>query len=137
MSTRKLLWLSFASLAVSLLYVGWVFYSRYSTAKEIEKSAEAEKIEQDRKVTQMYGNGKLKIVNFYATPAPLERGQRALLCYAVSNAKSVRIEPGIEPIKPSLGRCLEVFPKQDTKYTITAEDAQGHSETASFVLPVK
>ncbi len=137
MSTRTLLWLSLTSLAVSLIYVGWVLYSRRSATREIEKSAEAERLQQDRKVIQLYGDGKLKIVNFYATPAPLQRGQRALLCYAVANAKSVRIEPAVEEIKPSLGRCLAVFPEKDTKYTLTAEDAQGHAETSSFVLPVK
>ena len=59
------------------------------------------------------------------------------MCYGVSNATAVKIEPGVEPIKPALSHCLEVFPKKTTTYTLKAEDAKGNSKSASLTITVR
>lgn len=76
-----------------------------------------------------------KIVQFYVSPPAVARGERALLCYGVEDAEAVRIEPEVEPLKPSLSRCVEVTPKQTTTYTLTAEGKGGRT-TASLSLNV-
>jgi hypothetical protein len=131
---RKLLTLS---LALAALYVGWTFFSRWNQNRAIEQAAEAERAKADAKIVEMYGSGSLKILNFYTTAGAIQRGGKTLLCYGVSNASAVKIEPGVEPIKPSLSRCVEVAPGRDTQYTLTAEDTAGHKATAALDVHVK
>ena len=76
-----------------------------------------------------YGNGQLKVLSFYASPVEVRRGSRALVCYGVSNASAVRIEPALGETWPSTGRCVEVTATKDTEYKLTAQDSAGHEET--------
>jgi len=85
----------------------------------------------------MLGGGQLKILNFYASPATIRRGERASICYGVFGAKSVRIEPPVESLHPAVSYCWQVSPSRSTEYTLVAEDGSGHSVKQSFVLPVK
>ena len=134
---RRVLPFTTAGCIVAILYVGWVFMARWSENRSLEQAAEAQKQKPDNEVTRTYGSDKLKIVSFYTTPGAIARGEKALICYGVANAKTVRLDPPVERVWPSVSRCLEVSPSRDTKYTLTAEDAQGHRETASFLLRVK
>src|SRR5438874_10785195 len=93
---RKLLPFTSIACILALLYVGWTFFHRWDQNRRAEHAAEAEKISADRKITDMYGSGNLKILSFYASPSVLTRGQRALICYGVANATAVRIEPGVD-----------------------------------------
>src|SRR5207245_765395 len=102
-----------------------------------QSAADAERARANLKIVEMYGSGNLKILNFYATPGAIPRGQKGLICYGVSNAKSVRIDPGVEPLAPSISRCIEIRPAADTKYTLTAEDASGHRAAMSVLVRVK
>jgi hypothetical protein len=130
---RKLLPYTSVMAAIAVLYVGWTFFSRWNENRTNEGAAEAERTKANAKIVEMYGSGNLKILNFYA----IRRSEKTLLCYGVSNATAVRIEPGVEPLKPSLSRCLEVAPKSTTQYTLTAQDAAGHQATESVVVQVK
>ena len=136
-TVRKLLPYTSAGLALALLYVGWTFFSRWNDNSAIDRSAAAAKAKAEAKIVEMYGSGNLKILNFYVTPGVILRGQKGLLCYGVSNAQTVRIEPGVEPVKPSISRCIEIAPRKDTNYTLTAKDAAGHSETKSLFVRVQ
>jgi hypothetical protein len=62
-----------------------------------------------------------KITLFYASPPTIALGERSLLCYGVEEATAVKIEPELEPIKPSFSRCIEAHPKVTTTYRLTAE----------------
>lgn len=77
-----------------------------------------------------------KVLQFYASPAVVAPGERVLLCYGVEDAEAVRIEPGIEPLKPSHSRCLPVTPKATTSYTLTVEGA-GRTLTRSITVTVQ
>jgi hypothetical protein len=134
---RKLLPYSSAGLVIAILYVAWTFFSRWHDTRSVERVADVERARADAKIVEMYGSGNLKIMHFYAIPGLISRGQKGLICYGVANAKTVRIDPGVEPLKPSISRCLEISPATDTRYTFTAEDESGHSATASVLVRVQ
>jgi len=134
---RRLLPYSSVAVIVALAYVGWIFVSRSMAHRASERAAEAERAKADQKIVQAYGDGHVKVLSFYASPATLKRGEKGLLCYGVANAKTVRIEPKMEPVHPSLSRCLEIRPEAETRYTLTAQDGNGNTETRTLVLKVK
>jgi len=81
--------------------------------------------------------GPVKILQFYASVGVLTLGEKALLCYGVENAKSVRISPIGTEVYPSMNHCMEIVPEHTTHYTILAEGYDGNVATKSFTLPVQ
>lgn len=81
--------------------------------------------------------GPVRILQFHASVGVLTRGEKALLCYGVQNAKSVRIAPMTGQVDPSPNRCLEVVPEHTTRYTILAVGWDGTVATRSFTLSVE
>jgi hypothetical protein len=81
--------------------------------------------------------GPVRIVQFYANVRALTAGDKALLCYGVENARSVRIAPISQDVHPSLNRCIEIGPDHTTHYTILAEGFDGKVAMRSFVLQVQ
>jgi hypothetical protein len=81
--------------------------------------------------------GPVRIVQFYASVRALTAGDKALLCYGVENARSVRIAPISQEVYPSFNRCLEIVPDHTTHYTILAEGFDGKVAIRSFILPVQ
>jgi hypothetical protein len=81
--------------------------------------------------------GPVKILQFYASVGMLTQGDKALLCYGVENAKTVRISPTIDNVYPALNHCLEIGPEHTTHYIIVAEGYDGRVATKSFTLPVQ
>ena len=134
---RKLLPYSSAGLAIAILYVAWTFFSRWHNSSAVERTKDAEKARANAKIVEIYGNGNLKIMHFYGMPGVIRRGHKGLLCYGVANAKTVRIDPVVEPVKPSISRCIEISPTADTEYKFTADDESGHSATASVLVRVQ
>lgn len=80
--------------------------------------------------------GPVRILQFYSSVGSIKAGEKALLCYGVENAKSVRIAPMMEGESPSYNHCLEVAPRRTTHYTILAEGFDGHVVMQSLTLPV-
>ena len=78
----------------------------------------------------------VKITAFYPRDAIVTEGGKTVLCYGVMNAKSVRIDPPVEGVSPALSRCVEVRPKGETRYTLTAEGADGQVVTQSAVVHI-
>ena len=122
-------------IAVSVLFLGWVLSTRGSAGTQTEtlRTAAAQR---NAQTVAYYGNGQLKVLNFYANPPEVRRGSRSLVCYGVSNASSVRIEPSVGETWPSTGRCMEVTAANDTEYKLTAQDTAGHEETRTLNLHV-
>ena len=81
--------------------------------------------------------GPVKILQFYASVGSLTRGEKAMLCYGVENAKSVRISPMAQSVYPSANRCLEIVPEHTTHYTLLAEGYDGRVAMQSLTLPVE
>lgn len=129
----------YTSLLVLLaaFYSGWVLFSRRQEVRELEDKAKAAKLAQDQKIVESLGGSSFDILNFYASPPVVQHGETAQLCYGVSNAKSVRLEPQPNKVWPSFMRCVEVVPQKDTAYTLTAEDGRGNTKTATVVVKVR
>jgi hypothetical protein len=120
------------------LYVGWVFYSRWQSNHAIvDKAAEKRRIEDGRSFESMGGN-RFDILGYTAYPATIQAGERSSLCYSVSNAKAVNIEPRTEePVWPAFSRCVHVSPRETTKYRLTIDDGAGHTKTAAVEVNVR
>jgi len=135
---RKLLPWTTVAVIITTLYTGWIFYSRWRTARDYQQRQQVERAAAAERERQLLSDTALKILNFSLTTSTVHRGQSASLCYGVSNAKRVRIDPPVGETWPSSSRCIEVSPKRDTTFTLTAEDDAGHAQTAEmklFVLP--
>ena len=118
-------------------YDAWIFYSRRTSEREIEQKMTRTKAEEARQTIEMLGGDQLKILSFYGAPAVIQRGQSASLCFGVNGAKSVRIEPSVvDDLHPSVSRCFQISPRQDTEYKLTAVDAAGHTVTQSARIQV-
>lgn len=117
-----MIWIT--ALACSL-YVAWSLLDRRSENRRIEQAEQAKRIETDRQIIEKLGGRELKILNFYANPPVLSKGRKGSLCYGVSNAAKVRIEPDVEPIRPALSHCVEIAPSRSTEYSLVAEDGAG------------
>jgi hypothetical protein len=127
----------YVALAFAALYLVWTFAGRRMATREWERSIKARQAPAYTAYPGTEGVAGVKILQFYAMPGVLHAGERSSMCYGVVNAKTVRIEPEVEPIEPSLNRCLQISPRHDTRYTLTAEGADGKIVTASFVIKVE
>jgi len=125
-----------ALLIISILYVGWIFSGRRQAARELEQRAKEKERADATKTYEMLGGERFEILSFYAVPGLIHRGDSAQLCYGVSNAKSVRLEPQPNPVWPSAARCVGVSPTKDTTYTLTAEDGHGNTKTMTLTVQV-
>ena len=125
----------FTCVLLICVLLGWTFYSKWNERREA-RIKEEQKAAQDRAFAKAYGENSLAILAFYANPAEVRRGEKTQLCYGVNNAESVRIEPPVENIWPSLSRCVDVTPKKETIYKLIAEDASGQTKTATATVKV-
>ena len=76
-----------------------------------------------------------KILNFYASPPEIHKGEDALLCYGVEGTGWVKIDPPVEQLSPALSRCFQVKPDATTQYTLSVE---GSSQKVDLkVLPAR
>jgi hypothetical protein len=121
------------------LYLGYVLLARHTADQRwagrhrpTQSASEAES-----QIAATYGGSAVKILQFYAREGAITEDQSTVICYGVVNAKSVRIEPPLPGVYPSINKCTEVSPEHDTKYTLTAEGQDGHTQTAAFTLLVK
>ena len=142
MSANQKLWLGFsAALLLVLCDVGWIFYSRWHENHAINEEVTAERKEKDQRdaaaTVESLGGSEFKIISFYASPGEIHRGDTVTMCYGVSDAKSVSIDPPIGETWPSVSRCMQITPKKTTKYTFTAEDGKGTTKTAELTIVVK
>jgi hypothetical protein len=135
--TRKALRWTWLLAVAAVLYGGVTIFLRSRENRAMEEEAARKRAESDRQIIERLGSGELKILAFYANPPVIERGGKGLLCYGVANAKAVRIEPGVEPLKPSLSRCVEARTTATTTYTLTATGADGRDATQSVEVTVR
>jgi cytoskeletal protein RodZ len=142
MSRNRKLWLGFSAAALILLgYVGWIFYSRWHENHAINQELTAQRQEKEQQnaaaTVESLGGSEFKIISFYASPGEIHRGDEVTMCYGVSNAKSVSVDPSVGEVWPSVSRCLQTSPKKTTKYTFTADDGKGSTKTAELTIVVK
>jgi len=78
----------------------------------------------------------VKITAFYPRDVQVVEGGTTVLCYGVSNAKTVRIDPPVDGVSPALTRCVEIRPKGETTYTLTAEGSDGKAVSQSVTVRI-
>jgi hypothetical protein len=83
------------------------------------------------------GKGPARILRFYASTGAASPGQQVRLCYAVENARSVKISPLLRSSYPASNYCLDVTPEHTTHFTLMAEGYDGSVAARSFTLPVQ
>jgi hypothetical protein len=121
---------------LAALYVSGVFYSRWRSNRAIQTKAADSERTHDEKVYQAMGGDRFDILKFYAYPGIIHRGDSTTLCYSVSNAKSVTLEPQPNAVWPAFERCVTVTPTKTRTYTLTATDAAGNKKTATAEVEV-
>jgi hypothetical protein len=128
-------------LVVALLAVVFVMFSRWQDSRNLERQAAQERAqkqhEQDRMAVEQLGGKEFAILSFYASPTVIQRGESAQLCYGVSNAKTVKLEPQTQPVWPSVAHCVDVSPSKSMTYTLTIEDGGGHSQSQDVEVKVR
>jgi hypothetical protein len=132
---RALPYLTIAVVIV-VAYDGWIFYSRWSGARDAEKEEKRKQAQDARRTLDLLGGDRLKILDFYATPGAIRRGEPATICYGVNAAERVRIEPPVEELHPAISHCIQVSPLRDTDYKLIAEDHAGHKVTQTLTIKV-
>jgi hypothetical protein len=141
--TLRNMWIGFGVLAAIVVgYTAFVFWSRWQENQDIaakEKAAQAAKERGEAaKSFEVLGGADFKIISFYAMPPVIHRGDDVDMCYGVSNAKSVKLDPPDVPsMFPSLDRCVKVAPKKTTTYTFTADDGKGNTQTQKLTIEVR
>lgn len=137
---RKIVKYSWLGVAIVALGIAWIFYVRWQTNRDIDfraaQKAAAEQRENAARSVELMGGNKFDILNFYAAPGAVRRGDSFQLCYGVSNAATVKLDPPVGSVWPSFNRCFAVTPKKTETYTLTASDSAGHSKTASLTVTV-
>lgn len=135
---RKMFPYTTFAIIVALGYLAWVFYSRWHENRLLQQQAAAKEQAEAKRIYDMYGAGRVKILQLYANPGVVARGGTAQLCYGVSNAKTLTIDPKpTGDVWPSIARCVDVSLAKDTTYVLTAQDANGHTETANVTIQVR
>jgi len=132
---RALPFLTIAIIA-GLAYDGWIFYGRWRDARNAEKAQAAKEVQEDRRIVDALGGDRLKILDFYASPPTVRRGEHSTICYGVNAAKSVRIDPPVEQLHPAVSHCLQVSPRRNTEYKLTVADSAGHTLSQSLTIQV-
>jgi len=130
--------LPFLSIAIiiGLAYDGWIFYGRRRDAGSAAKADAAKEAQDDRSIVDALGGDRLKILDFYASPPAIRRGQHSMICYGVNAAQTVRIDPPVEKLHPAVSHCLQVTLQRTTEYKLTAADSAGHTLSQSLTIQV-
>ena len=130
-----------AVVVVALLGVVFVMVSRWQERRSIDRQTEKQRAEkqreEDRVAVEQLGGKDFTILSFYASPTVIRRGESAQLCYGVSNAKSVTLEPQTQPVWPSPAHCVDVSPTKSMTYTLTIVNAAGASKSQTVEVKVR
>lgn len=136
------LWLGFGGvLLIVLAFVGYTMWSRKTQDADLAYKQQAAKTAQQREsdaaAVEELGGSDFKIIAFYASPGLIHRGETVDMCYGVSNAKTVKLDPPEGNVWPSANRCMQVTPKKTTTYTLTIDDGKGKTANQQLTVTVK
>jgi len=121
---------------VAVAYDGYIFYSRWKWRQEAAHARTDAEAERDRKVIAAIGGTGFQIRNFYASPLSVRQGQAVSLCYSVSGATTLHLDPPLAEVYPAFSHCVQASPRQDTEFKLTATDSSGHTATAKVMVRV-
>ena len=127
--------LRFAVVAATL-YLGWTFVSRNLSHQGRQVQPDPQQEAAAAAFARTYLGSDVRIIHFYAREASVVEGGFTVICYGVVNAVSVRLEPPLEGVGPSINRCVEAPGERATRYTLIAEGKDGRVVSESFPLGV-
>jgi hypothetical protein len=104
--------------------------------REAQQKAEKRRAE-DRLAIEQLGGSELAIRSLSLAPPRIHSSERAQLCYDVSNAKTVTLDPSQGQVWPSHSRCVDLSPLKTTRYTLTMTVAAGKSTVQTVELEVR
>jgi hypothetical protein len=79
---------------------------------------------------------KVQITNFYSSG--VEKGGTGNLCYGVTGATKVTLDPPVEEVWPAVTKCVQIRGDGPKHYTLTAMGADGQSVSQSIdIEPVE
>jgi len=133
---KRLLPLLTIAVVAGVGYDGCVFYNRWRDTRDADKARASKEAQDDRRTVDALGGDRLKILDFYASPETIRRGQPATICYGVNAAQSVRLDPPVEQLHPAYSHCFQVAPLHDTDYKLTVADRAGHTLTQNLSIHV-
>ena len=123
------------------VYVVFILFTRYESARRYEAQTKvregAQRRANDAAAVEQLGGSELAIRGLYVSPRAVHRGESAQLCYDVANATQVALDPPVGAVWPSHSRCLNVFPKKTTTYTLTITGASGKTVSEQVDLKVQ
>jgi len=130
-----------ALFAIAAGYAIFVMLSRYESKRAFERRTAEETAEkraaEDRAAIDQLGGSEVAIRALYVSPSIIHHGESAQLCYDVSNAKTVSLDPPAGEVWPSHYRCLDVSPKKTTTYTLTIAGPSGPPINQSVRVTVR
>ncbi len=130
---REFVIITWVTLLAAILYSGWTIASR--RAQPIHPKIPAND-SREAELLRIYGGDQVRILQFYVRDGLVTEGSSSVICYGVLNAQSVRMEPPVEGVRPSLNKCVEIAPKHNTRYTLVAEGKDGRVVSATCDLGV-
>ncbi|MBZ5604815.1 MAG: hypothetical protein LAO79_21165 [Acidobacteriia bacterium] len=77
----------------------------------------------------------VRITQFYASPRNPPQVEKTLVCYGVANAREVRLDPPVERLWPSIARCFDFVPAQETKFTLIAANGNAQVTQSIDIVP--
>lgn len=77
-----------------------------------------------------------QITMFYTSTPVVGKGQEAILCYGVTGATRLTLEPAEAAVAPSPNRCVEVHPAKSQSYTLTARGVDGREMSQTVEVQV-
>ncbi len=125
----RLLWFS---LGAAVAYLTWVGVGRFvNVGKDPQKKRPAG-------ISSYPGaeGTAVKVLNFYSSSGEVTKGDQAVICYGVANARAVRLEPAVAELEPALNRCFSVAPERTTTFKLIAEGRNGANASAEFAIKV-
>jgi hypothetical protein len=137
MNAKRILRWTWLPVGAAVLYAAAVMGMRWQASRAWEEDTRQRQADADRKIVERYGDGELKVLMFYANPALVDAGGKTLLCYGVANATSVRIDPPVQGVGPSLSRCVEVRPATSTEYKLVATGRSEQEASSSVQVDVR
>src|SRR2546425_13244674 len=75
-------------IAVAVVYLGFVFFSRWEENRTIEERAKAKEREEAARAVEMMGGNRLEIQSFSGSPGILRRGGEAAVGYGVGHRQT-------------------------------------------------
>ena len=135
---QKMVPFTAVGVVIAAIYAGWTLYSRHESNVEAQRNIEAKQEEaRQHQASLIFGGGEIRFLNFSTDNTVLKRGKSTQICYGVVNAKNLKLDPPVAPVKPSAMHCFDVTPTKTTTYTLTADDGAGHSKTLSLPIRVE